>query len=135
MEYLIDSDASIDYLHLDPEATAWVESLIPAGVAISIVTLMESYQGTFREPDPIASQEHYAEYLRGIPVLPFSERSTKRCANLRHELWKQGKRVRPRALDMMIAAAAMEHGLTLVTRNRSDYQDIPGLNLAQQPPN
>jgi len=43
MEYLIDSDASIDYLHLDPEATAWVESLIPAGVSISIVTLMESY--------------------------------------------------------------------------------------------
>ncbi len=71
MEYLIDSDASIDYLHLDPEATAWVESLIPAGVSISIVTLMESYQGTFREPDPIASQAHYAEYLRGIPVLPF----------------------------------------------------------------
>ncbi|CAN5656906.1 hypothetical protein BH24CHL4_BH24CHL4_15790 [soil metagenome] len=35
----------------------------------------------------------------------------------------------------MIAATAMEYGLTLVTPNRSDYQDIPGLNLAQQPPN
>jgi predicted nucleic acid-binding protein len=30
----------------------------------------------------------------------------------------------------MIAATALEHNLTLVTRNRVDYQDIPGLTLA-----
>ncbi len=46
-------------------------------------------------------------------------------------LAKQGKRVKPRALDLVIAATAFEHGLTLVTQNRDDYKDIPGLKLYQ----
>lgn len=133
MACLIDSDTFIDYLHEEPDATAWVESLIPAGVSISIVTLMESYQGTFREPDPVTSQERYAHFLRAIPIVPFSEPSAKRCAQMRHDLAVQGKRVRSRALDLMIAATAIEHELILVTRNRADYQDIPGLQLAEAP--
>jgi predicted nucleic acid-binding protein len=34
-----------------------------------------------------------------------------------------------RALDLLIAAPALEHQLTLVTRNLGDYNDIPGLDL------
>lgn len=41
----------------------------------------------------------------------------------------QGKRVRQRALDLLIAATAIEHNLTLVTRNQADYRDVPGLML------
>ena len=39
------------------------------------------------------------------------------------------KRVKARALDLINAAIALEHDLTLVTRNVRDYQDIPGLHL------
>jgi len=42
-------------------------------------------------------------------------------------LRRQGKRVNNRALDLLIAATAIEHDLTLVTRNLQDYGDIPGL--------
>jgi predicted nucleic acid-binding protein len=44
-------------------------------------------------------------------------------------LRKRGSRVRGRALDLLIAAAAIEGGFTLVTRNYDDYKDIPGLKL------
>lgn len=53
----------------------------------------------------------------------------RRCAGLREMLRKQGKRVNQRAFDLLIAATAIEHGLTLVTRNTDDYEDIPGLKL------
>jgi predicted nucleic acid-binding protein len=36
-----------------------------------------------------------------------------------------------RGFDILIAATAIEHGLTLVTRNIDDYADIPGIELYQ----
>jgi predicted nucleic acid-binding protein len=130
MDYLIDSDVLNNFLKGDPDTVRTVGNFLPAGVAISIVTYMEAYQGVLQDPDPIASQQRYADTLKGIPILPFSEVTARRCAHLRHQLSLEGKRVRPRALDLMIAATALEHNLTLVTRNRVDYQDIPGLTLA-----
>jgi hypothetical protein len=35
-----------------------------------------------------------------------------------------------RALDLIIAATALENDLTLVTYNRADFADIPGPKLA-----
>jgi len=44
-------------------------------------------------------------------------------------LKSEQKRVKSRALDLINAAIALEHDLTLVTRNVEDYKDIPDLNL------
>ncbi len=59
----------------------------------------------------------------------FSLTVAKRCALLREQLKQEQKRVKSRALDLINAAIALEHDLTLVTRNSEDYQDIPGLQL------
>jgi predicted nucleic acid-binding protein len=48
---------------------------------------------------------------------------------LREQLKHEQKRVKSRALDLMNAAIALEHDLTLVTRNIADYRDILGLQL------
>jgi predicted nucleic acid-binding protein len=77
----------------------------------------------------VAAEAKLAAFLAKVPILPFSPEVARRCARLRLDLKRQGKRVRPRALDLIIAATALEHGLTLVTRNSGDYQDIPGLTL------
>jgi len=53
----------------------------------------------------------------------------KRCAALREQLKHEQKRVKSRALDLINATIALEHDLTLVTRNVEDYQDIPDLEL------
>jgi predicted nucleic acid-binding protein len=65
----------------------------------------------------------------GVPVLPFDLAIARRTARLRADLAAQGRRTRTRALDLIVAATALEHGLTLVTRNKADYQDIPNLSL------
>jgi predicted nucleic acid-binding protein len=39
--------------------------------------------------------------------------------------------VKSRALDLIIAATALEYGLTLVTKNTDDFKDIPDLTLYQ----
>lgn len=130
MAYLLDSDVCIGYLWLDPVDTERVESLVPAGIAISIITYLESYQGTFKRPDPIESQQRISYFLEEAPVIPFSLVTARICARLRHDLSSQGLRVRARSLDLMIASTALEHDLTLITQNINDYRDIPGLKVA-----
>jgi predicted nucleic acid-binding protein len=127
--YLIDSDWLVDYLGNDPAAIAHIDPLIPDGVAISIITYMEAYQGTLRKADPTRAAAELAAFLGQAPVLPLSLEVAQRCAQLREELSRQRKRTRSRALDLLIAATALHYGLTLVTRNRDDYQDIDGLTL------
>jgi predicted nucleic acid-binding protein len=39
--------------------------------------------------------------------------------------------VNSRALDLIIAATALEYDLTLVTKNTDDFKDIPHLSLSQ----
>lgn len=132
MAYLIDSDWVIDHLAGVPEATELLSKLSAEGIAISIITYMESFQGTLREDDPRTAQAKLDTFLEAAPVLPFTPGVARRCALLRETLARQKKRVRARALDLLVAATALEYNLTLVTRNTDDYDDIPGLKLYSQ---
>ena len=129
MPYLIDTDLVIDHLANITQANQLLENLAPEGVAISIITLMEAYQGVIRSPNQQEARAKFQTFRRSVPVLPFSLSVAKRCAALREQLRSEQKRVKSRALDLINAAIALEHHLTLVTRNVEDYHDIPGLEL------
>jgi predicted nucleic acid-binding protein len=128
VQYLVDSDWAIDYLDGHPVAVELVQSFIPAGIAISIITYIEVYQGIVRWNTPSAVRS-LELMLATTPVLPISMAVAQRVARLREDLRRQGRRTRSRALDLIIAATALEHDLTLVTRNTDDYRDIPGIKV------
>jgi tRNA(fMet)-specific endonuclease VapC len=129
MPYLIDSDWIIDHLAGVPQAVQLLERLAPEGIAVSIITYMEAYQGTERAPNSAEAKSRLGAFSGSVPLLPLSPRVAERCAVLRESLRRQGRRVGSRALDLIIAATALEHDLTLVTRNVEDYKDIPDLKL------
>lgn len=131
MAYLLDSDVVIDQLGADPATQRLLDRLADHGLLISMVTYMEVYQGTLVNPDPRAAQAQLDEFLSGVPIVPFSQAVARRCARLRTQLQHDRRRVRARALDLLNAATALEHDLTLVTRNLRDYEDIPELALYQ----
>jgi tRNA(fMet)-specific endonuclease VapC len=133
MPYLIDTDLVIDHLANITKANQLLDTLAPEGIAISIITYMEAYQGVVRSVNVKEAQVKFQTFRRSVPVLPFSLSVAKRCATLRERLKQEQKRVKSRALDLMNAAIALEHDLTLVTRNVEDYQDIPDLKLYEQP--
>ncbi len=132
MAYLIDTNIVIDHLAELPDASALIERLSPAGIAVSIISYMEAYQGVLRSPDRERAEADFEAFLLTTPLLPFSPAVARHCAELREQLRQQGKRVRARALDLIIASTALEHNLTLVTRNTDDYDDIPGLRLYEE---
>ena len=131
MPYLIDSDWLIDHLAGIPPAIELLDGLAQEGLAISVITYMEVYQGVERSPNPEVARAKLTAFLDTVPVIAFESAIADRCARLRETLRQQGKRVNSRALDLIIASTAIEHELTLVTRNIEDYEDIPDLKLYQ----
>jgi predicted nucleic acid-binding protein len=129
MRYLLDTDFVIDHLTGQQDARDTLAQLLPDGVAISIITFSEIYEGIHGSRDPRATTRGFTAFLGGVPVLPISRSVAKRNARLRLELRRQGRPITHRALDLLIAATALEHNLILVTRNRKDYEDIADLTL------
>ena len=129
MAYLLDSDLVIDHLTNDPDAVRLVDHLAPLSLAMSVVSSMEAYQGIGRDPDAATNAAALQALVDIVPVLPFQIADAQRCAGIREALRQQNRRVNSRALDLMIAATAIEHGLILVTRNTRDDRDIPRLQL------
>ena len=130
MPFLIDTDWVIDYLAGVQTALALLDSRATDGISISVITYMEVYQGVERSPNARRAGIQFDSFLEAVPVLSLSLAVARRCANVRNTLKQQGRRVSSRALDLIIAATAIEAGLTLLTRNVDDYKDIPGLQIA-----
>jgi predicted nucleic acid-binding protein len=122
--YLLDSDFVIDYLEEMPGATRLYPELSREGIAVSVVTFMEAYEGTLVAEDPAAALVKLNDLLLAALPIEFDRDIAAVCGGLRVRLRSEGKRVNPRAHDLQIAATAIFHGLTLVTRNVADYADV-----------
>jgi len=131
MPYLVDSNVIIDHLAAVPDASQFLDQFAQDGIVMSIVTYMEAFQGVFRSEHPEEAAEKFHAFVDKVLILPFSFAVAERCARLRETLRSQNKRVKSRALDLIIAATALEYGLTLVTKNTEDFKDIPDLSLSQ----
>jgi predicted nucleic acid-binding protein len=127
MNYLFDADATIDHFEGEPGIHALFPTLAQAGIALAETTLVELYTGVYRSPDPRPAERQLKTFLRTVTILPHTRRITLRAARLRADLLNRNLSVRSRAYDILAAAFALEHGLTIVTSNTSDYRGIAGL--------
>lgn len=107
----------------DTKVAAWIESVDAADLFISAITIMELEIGVLSIERKDATQGAMLRAWLEQHVLPeFSERTlpidatvAQRCAKL-HVPDKCGER------DTLIAATALTHGMTVVTRNVADFQ-------------
>ncbi len=135
MTYLVDSDYVADYLKGRSPATHLLERHFPDGLAISIVTFAEVYEGIYYGYQPAHYAAIFRRFLQGVSVLGINRSIARQFAIVRGQLraTPQGKNlVNPKDnYDLYIAATALYHHLTLVTGNIQDYQRVPHLKLYQ----
>lgn len=129
MAYLIDTDYVIDHVTGAPRMVHVLQDLRAEGTAISIITYMEVVSGLELRPVSRDDRGRFEALLEEAPVLPLTIAVAERYGRVTADLHRRGRRVRSRVLDLIIAATALEHDLTLVTRNVDDYRDVPGLKL------
>jgi predicted nucleic acid-binding protein len=128
MTYLLDSDMLIYFFNQAAPGYDLISSMLRRNekVVISVLSVMEARAGW--------NQEEAGTF---IPVLydlftiePVSTAIAERAGRLRYESKHEGK-TKPRPVDAMIAATALEHDYCLITNNLKDYT-MPGLNLYRE---
>jgi tRNA(fMet)-specific endonuclease VapC len=102
-------------------------------VAISIISVEEQMRGWLavvaRERQARRQVSGYAElarllnYFRAFTVLPFDERAADQFDNLR------GAKIRLGTMDLKIAAIALVNQALLLSANRRDFEQVPGLRV------
>ena len=115
----------------DPNVAAWSESVDAAELFMSAIAIMELKLGVLPIERKDATQgallrswleQHVLPEFSGR-TLPIDTAVAQRCARL-HVPDKRGER------DALIAATALVHGMTVVTRNVADFEatGVPILN-------
>ncbi len=127
MRYLLDTDAIISVLAGKKASIAMLKQLHVEDVAISYITVREIYEGAFAYANPQAHLKTFRQFLAQFSLLTLTDPIMERFAELRSLLRRQGKLIAD--FDLLLAATALHHNLTVLTSNRSHFMRIPELRV------
>jgi tRNA(fMet)-specific endonuclease VapC len=127
VSYLVDTDWIIDHLANIRATTEKLRELQPQGVALSVVTLAELYEGVYYSRDPEKNETILNKFLSKFPVMEVDKDICRCFGRERGKLRKTGKMIGD--FDLLIAATCLCHNLTLLTNNVSHFERIEGLRL------
>jgi predicted nucleic acid-binding protein len=128
--YLVDTDVLSELAKMapQPEVRQWATTVGPTALFLSVLTLGELRKGIVSHPDPIRrarlekwKREIVSEWF-GPRVLPITSAIAERWGEMSARCQRAGHRLP--VLDLLLAATAVEHGLTVVTRNAGHFQGI-----------
>ena len=86
MTYLVDTDYVADYLKGQRNVAAILEPLLPEGIAMSIITFSEVYEGIFYGHNRTQHEAGLRNFLKSTPVLGVTRPIARQFAILRGQL-------------------------------------------------
>ncbi len=131
--WVLDTDMLTLWFRGRETIASCVATTPPQQLAVTIITVEEILRGWYTQvrqarDDPQLARAYQAlqetvEFTRGIQLLPFDLPGIRRYRQLRTHHRRIGTN------DLRIAAIVLEQQGILVTRNTTDFADIPGLQL------
>ena len=120
---LLDTDVIIDLLRNDILAHQWFASL-QTPPALSSMAMLEVMQGCRDKREHQQARQLMNRFLIVYPVLEDIERAlfTFSPLCLSHGIG---------AMDLLIAATAIGHNMTLVSKNLKHFKHVPGLSVVR----
>ena len=124
---ILDSNTISYYFRGDPQVVPRLQAVRPADLGVPAIVEYELRYGLLRLPQEAAEPRLTAltQFLRPVQVLPFDAECAAHAARIRVALEAAGKPIGPH--DTLIAATALRHQSTLVTRNVREFSRVPGL--------
>ncbi len=123
--YLLDTNVCIDFALARSDALRdRIRDAFPHGLSISAITLGALRVGA-RHPgaDP-ADDERLDKLVRVLTLRDFDAAAAEAYGRIARRIG-----LKRRSFDRLIAAHAVSLGLTLVTRDETDFADVPGLKV------
>ena len=105
----------------DTGVVTWIGSVTPSDLFISVVTIGEIELGIEKQR---AADRKFAEELSrwlDVTLRAYGDRILSMDVGVARRWGRLAARIGNKGMDLAIAATALEHGLTVVTRNVSDF--------------
>lgn len=130
--YLLDTDvvSELRKRKCDANVAAWIEPISPTDLYLSTMTVVEITRGIERRTrDDPAFARDLAIWLDTM-LRVYGDRVLPLTVNIARRWGRLSAHVGHKNLDLGIAATALEHGLTVATRNVAHYAPtgVPILN-------
>jgi tRNA(fMet)-specific endonuclease VapC len=125
--HLVDTDWAIHYLRGNQEIVSRIDELRSRGVALSLITLAEIYEGIYNSRQPQASLDALTKFLRGFHLLGLDVETCRAFGRERGRLRALGRPIGD--FDILIGLTARQNGLTLLTNNRRHFELIKDLRI------
>ena len=126
MIWLLDTNVLIHAVRgRPPGVRAHLQQQSPDDVAVSSITIAELWYGAEKSSSPARRREAWKSVIEPVQVLAFDRDAAEQHARIRHHLRHRpiGER------DLLIAAIALAHDLTLVTHNAAEFSRVPRLRV------
>lgn len=128
LRYLLDTNVCIVYIKFPNSNVRLVFTTTPVSeIAISSIVRYEMHYGSLTSSNPVRSLQIQNNFLNQFEPLLLDDSICKEAAKIRADLSKAGTIIG--AYDILIAATAISHGLTLVTHNVSEFGRVAGLHV------
>jgi len=128
MIYLLDTNVLIAVLNGRSKAIVdRVKATDPGDVFVSAVTRAELLFGARRSSRPAVNVANVLALLAPYVSQPFDDDGAHHYAIVRADLAARGTPIGPN--DLLLAATALAHDLTLVTHNTREFSRVVGLRI------
>ena len=128
MKYLLDSNTCIRLINnSNPGVIGRFKQCQPGQIVLCSVVKAELLFGARRSARVEFNLNQLKKFAAPLQSLPFDDRCAHDYGLIRADLTAQGKPIS--ANDMMIAAIARAHDLTLVTHNTGEFNRVVGLRI------
>lgn len=126
--WLLDTNVWIAYLGKKPSPVKErITNLSSREILMCDVVKAELYYGAYHSMCRDANLQRLETLFSRLVSLPFDGAAARHCGEIRAFLAQAGKPIGP--YDVLIAAIARCHGVTLVTHNTVEFSRVPGLLL------
>lgn len=126
MRYLADTDVVVNHIR---GKLAITELIFQKGLSISIITYGELLYGAWKSHYKEKTLKIISNFIRNleIQILNLDENILFEYAEIKVSLEKAGQRLSD--FDLLIAATAKRHNLTLLTRNLKHFSRVSNLKI------
>jgi tRNA(fMet)-specific endonuclease VapC len=126
--YLLDTNACIHLINRSsPRLEERLREHPPAAVCLCSVVKAELLHGARRSSRMAENLRVLKRFFAPFPSHPFADRCAEQYGLIRADLEREGRLIGPN--DLMIAAIARVHDLTLVTHNTEEFGRVAGLAI------